>query len=110
MSPRNEVAELRGGRLVGTRAGRVTRFAGVPYAEPPTGERRFQPPVPMRPWSGVADASRPSVIAPQLPSRLLGVMGDFERTQSEDCLRLTVTTPAADGGKRPVIVWLHGGG
>jgi para-nitrobenzyl esterase len=110
MSPSNKAVELRCGRLVGARVEGVLRFAGIPYAEPPTGERRFQAPAPSQPWSGTFDASQASVIAPQLPSRLVGVMGDFERTQSEDCLRLTVTTPAADGAKRPVIVWLHGGG
>jgi para-nitrobenzyl esterase len=36
-------------------------------------------------------------------------MGDFERPQSEDCLTLTIWTPAADAGKRPVLVWIHGG-
>ncbi|MNQ86917.1 Para-nitrobenzyl esterase [compost metagenome] len=36
-------------------------------------------------------------------------MGDFSAEQSEDCLHLTVWTPAADGKRRPVVVWLHGG-
>lgn len=36
-------------------------------------------------------------------------MGDFTRTQSEDCLNLTVWTPAADTGSRPVLFWIHGG-
>jgi para-nitrobenzyl esterase len=48
-------------------------------------------------------------VCPQLPSRLRGVMGDFEAVQSEDCLKLTVWTPAADNKKRPVVVWFHGG-
>lgn len=98
------------GRVVGARHGNVVQFAGVPYAEPPTGARRFQPPAPVRPWSGAVDCTGVAPIAPQLPSRLVGVMGDFSRCQDEDCLRLTITKPAADTGRRPVIVWLHGGG
>lgn len=102
--------ELSCGRVAGTGDGGVFRFAGVPYAEAPVGELRFRPPRPKRPWNGVLDASAPSAIAPQLASRLVGVMGDFERTQDEDCLRLTIVTPGLDPARRPVVVWLHGGG
>ncbi|WP_373824602.1 carboxylesterase family protein, partial [Achromobacter insuavis] len=42
-------------------------------------------------------------------SRLRGAMGDFDAPQAEDCLHLTVWTPAADARRRPVVVWLHGG-
>src|SRR3954464_13079168 len=109
MSRPKEAVELHCGAVIGTRNSGTAYFGGIPYAEPPIGERRFKAPVPIQRWSGVIDASRPSPIAPQLVSRLVGVMGDFERTQSEDCLRLTVNPPAADGAKRPVVVWLHGG-
>lgn len=58
--------------------------------------------------------ARPSsgAICPQPPSRLDAVMGPppDRRPQGEDCLNLTVTTPARDRGARPVMVWLHGGG
>jgi para-nitrobenzyl esterase len=104
------VVQLPSGRVAGARVAGVIRFSGIPYAEAPTGERRFNAPVPVRPWRGTIDGSRASVIAPQLASRLVGVMGDFAATQSEDCLRLTINTPAVDGARRPVIVWLHGGG
>src|SRR5690242_3201760 len=55
------------------------------------------------------DASRHGPIAPQPPSRLRAAMGDFDRPQDEDCLSLTICTPAPDAKSRPVLVWLHGG-
>jgi para-nitrobenzyl esterase len=87
----------------------VCVFRGVPYARPPVGELRFAEPREPLPWTGERDATRDGSIAPQPLSRLRAAMGDFERPQSEDCLTLTITTPAPDHGQRPVIVWLHGG-
>ncbi|MGW2230786.1 carboxylesterase family protein [Streptomyces formicae] len=67
-----------------------------------------------RPQPVAADESRPSSgqISPQLPSRLDAVMGPprDDHPQGEDCLNLSVTTPARDAGARPVLVWFHGGG
>ena len=88
----------------------MVRFRGVPYAMPPVGEHRFRPPRPVEPWRGTLDATAHGPIAPQRPSRLRAAVGDFSRPQDEDCLTLTITTPAPDDGKRAVIVWLHGGG
>ena len=88
----------------------VVRFRNVPYAAPPVGSRRFQPPAPPEPWTGLRDATRHGPIAPQPPSRLRLAMGDFSPSaQGEDCLTLTIATPGADDARRPVIVWLHGG-
>jgi para-nitrobenzyl esterase len=87
----------------------VASFLGVPYVEPPVGELRFAPPEPTRAWTGLREATQHGPIAPQLPSRLNVAMGDFSRPQSEDCLTLTIRTPAPDSRARPVIVWLHGG-
>ncbi|MPS25414.1 carboxylesterase family protein [Pigmentiphaga sp.] len=101
---------LEEGRLRGARRDGVLWFSGVPYARPPVGPLRFAPPEPPRPWTGTRDATRPMAIAPQAASRLAAVMGDFSREQDEDCLQLTIATPGVDGGHRPVIVWLHGGG
>lgn len=86
----------------------VCRFSAVPYAAAPTGSLRWQPPAPAE-WKGHLDATRPGPIAPQTPSRLREAMGDINAPQSEDCLNLTVWTPATDGKKRPVLIWLHGG-
>lgn len=97
------------GKVMGTHeASGVCRFSGIPFAAAPIGNLRWRPPEPAA-WSGMLDATRPGPIAPQLPSRLREAMGDITALQSEDCLNLTVWTPAADNKKRPVLVWLHGG-
>lgn len=84
----------------------LTVFRGVPYAR----AARFAPPVPVEPWSGVRDATEHGQISPQPPFRIGSVTGCPEQTvQGEDCLNLTIVTPAADGGARPVLVWLPGG-
>ena len=97
------------GDLRGVDSGGVIAFRAVPFAEPPIGERRFAAAEPVRPWRGLREAREHGPIAPQLPSRLRVAMGDFARPQSEDCLTLTLSTPAVDANRRPVLVWLHGG-
>lgn len=99
------VAHTRLGALRGAIENGVCAFRGVPYAT----AARFQPPEPIAPWSGQRACDRNGPIAPQLPSRLAQVMGDFARPQDEDCVSLTVWTPAVDEAKRPVVVWIHGG-
>ncbi len=101
-------AKLPQGTIVGSRDGAVCRFNAIPYARPPLGDLRFRPPQPPD-WRGTLDGRQPGPIAPQLPSRLSRIMGDFEAPQSEDCLHVTVWTPAAERRRRPVLVWLHGG-
>ena len=97
------------GRLAGAVEQGVCVFRGVPYAQDPVGALSFAPPTPLTPWSGVRDASHNGPIPPQPPSRLRAAMGDFDEPQGEDCLTLTIATPAADGARRPVLLWLHGG-
>jgi para-nitrobenzyl esterase len=109
MARMSVVAHTALGALRGVAEAGVTVFRGVPYAEPPTGERRFAKPVPVAAWNDVRDASEHGPIAPQPPSRLRLAMGDFERPQDEDCLTLTIATPAVDDAARAVVVWLHGG-
>lgn len=106
VQPQN--VQLPQGMVVGVRLSEVCRFSSIPYAQPAVGALRFAPPIPAR-WQGSLDATQPMPVCPQLPSRLRGVMGDFQAPQSEDCLRLTVWTPAVDTRKRPVVIWLHGG-
>lgn len=87
----------------------IACFRAVPYAASPTGALRFEPPQVAAAWTGLRDATQAGAVAPQAPSRLRHVMGDFQRAQSEDCLTLTVWAPQAGEGLRPVIVWFHGG-
>lgn len=97
------------GDIAGGMEGGVAVFRGVPYARPPVGDLRFAPPEPVAAWSGLRDGSADGPIAPQSASRLAVAMGEFQRPQDEDCLTLTIWTPAADGKRRKVLVWLHGG-
>jgi para-nitrobenzyl esterase len=105
----NLVVRTKAGELRGARENGIAVFRAVPYAAPPVGDLRFVPPQPMPAWQGVRDAIKDGPIPPQGRSRLAHVMGDVERPQSEDCLTLNIWTPAPDGKKRPVMVWIHGG-
>ncbi|MBM4269943.1 MAG: carboxylesterase/lipase family protein [Deltaproteobacteria bacterium] len=86
-------------------------FRGIPYAAPPVGPRRFRLPEPMPRWDGIRSATAFGPSAPQNDSMVLLVrqIVGAQATQQEDCLYLNVWTPAADGKKRPVLVWIHGG-
>ncbi|HEV8022804.1 MAG TPA: carboxylesterase/lipase family protein [Candidatus Lustribacter sp.] len=102
--------ECDAGTLRGTRDRGALVFRNIPFAAPPVGDMRFEPPQDPQPWTGIRDATRNGPIAPQGRSRLADVMGDFSAGQSEDCLTLNVWTPAADAKQRPVLVFIHGGG
>ena len=103
-------AETPLGRVRGSAGAGLLRFTGIPYARPPVDALRFAAPRPVTPWLDVLDASRAAVVAPQGPSRLVAAVGDVTAAQDEDCLHVAVVTPATDGARRPVLVWLHGGG
>ena len=101
------VVTVDSGALKGVSAGGLQHFLGVPYAR----AARFSEPRPPEPWSGVRDATQHGPICPQPPPPLAGVMGGAlrEAVQDEDCHTLSVSTPRADDGRRPVMIWVHGG-
>jgi para-nitrobenzyl esterase len=105
------------GKVVGYNHNGICTFKGIPYAESTEGENRFVPPVRVRSWSGVRSSRQYGQVAPQASRS--GWDHDEEAfmfswddgIQGEDCLRVNVWTPAVnDAKKRPVMVWLHGGG
>ena len=106
-------ASTKAGRVRGAVVDGVHTFKGVRYGASTEG-RRFMPPMPAAPWTGVADALDYAAQSPQLQG---GDGGGLYRSWanprplSEDCLFLNVWTRGLrDGKKRPVMVWFHGGG
>jgi para-nitrobenzyl esterase len=96
------------GRVQGATATNSTVvFKGIPYAAPPTGSLRFLPPQPAKAWSGTRQATKFSSAEVQPRDALTGTS---QARQSEDCLYLNVWTPRVDTTKRPVMLWIHGGG
>jgi len=98
--PSSPVAVTRAGRLGGGVDRGVLVFKGAPYGADTAG-RRFQPPRPAPAWDGVRPALAFGPASPQTSPT---------GPTSEDCLYLNIWTPAlADGGRRPVMVYIHGG-
>lgn len=83
-------------------------FQGLPYAQPPVGELRWQAPRPPEPWDGVRDTTRPGPMCPQTYSYPPG--SPPKSTGAEDCLTLNIHVPRGVEGRLPVMVFLHGGG
>ncbi len=96
------------GRLAGTIEHDLHVFRGIPYALPPVGDRRWQPPAPPADWRGLRDAAAfgPSCVQPPVPADSLYF--DPPAAMSEDCLTLNVWT-TEQAVSAPVIVWIHGG-
>jgi para-nitrobenzyl esterase len=87
-------------------------FKGVPYAASTAGAGRFLPPQKRQPWTGVREATQWGERAPQVlggePPEMLPT--DPREPLGEDCLVMNIWTPNPAAGRRPVMVWLHGGG
>ncbi|XP_038387022.1 cocaine esterase isoform X1 [Canis lupus familiaris] len=95
----------------------VHTFLGIPFAKPPLGPLRFAPPEPPEPWSGVKDGtSHPAMCVQNITTANAVALKLLNMTlpltsMSEDCLYLSIYTPAhaSEGSNLPVSVWIHGG-
>ncbi len=120
-----KVVKTANGAVQGQVQNGVQIFKGIPYGAEPVGGLRFMPPQKPAPWKDIADATEFGAPAIQMMSGVLASpVTDFQRQLSsilpipqetkvgnEDCLFLNVWTQGlGDGKKRPVVVWLHGGG
>ena len=100
---------IESGSLKGAAAGSVVAFKGIPYAAPPIGRNRWRAPQPVVPWKGVRSAEAFGSDCMQLP--FPGDAAPLGNKPAEDCLYLNVWAPVArSSGKRPVMVWIYGGG
>lgn len=102
-------AKVTGGTVEGLVQDGIASFKGIPFAAPPAGNLRWKAPQPVKPWKGIrkAHAFAP---APMQDTSFGASMGGPQQI-SEDCLYLNVWTGAAKAGeKRPVMVWIYGGG
>jgi para-nitrobenzyl esterase len=102
-------ARITGGMIEGVVKEGVASFKGIPFAAPPVGELRWRSPQPVKPWVGVkkADEFGPG----PMQDAAFGAMLGGPQKISEDCLYLNVWTGAKKvGEKRPVMVWIYGGG
>jgi para-nitrobenzyl esterase len=107
-APRTEV-RTQSGIVAGSVANGVVSWKGIRYAEPPVGELRWKPPVPVKPWTGVRQATEYGHDCMQEP--FPSDAAPLGTPPAEDCLFVNVWAPekpAAD--KLPVMFWIHGGG
>jgi para-nitrobenzyl esterase len=98
------------GRISGSENGGIRSFRGIPYARPPLGPDRFRGPGAPEPWTEVFKANRAGRVPIQASVPWLSFLNAGAAPQSEECLYLNVWTPGLDMAKRPVLVWVHGGG
>jgi para-nitrobenzyl esterase len=110
LTVRDLQAETTAGWVRGSESRGIVAFKGVPYARAPEGRLRFQPPHSPEPWRGVREATKSGAVPIQPAMPLFRFLNAGAARQSEDCLHLNVWTPGIDGAKRPVFLWIHGGG
>ncbi|MCU1413636.1 MAG: Carboxylesterase type [Microbacteriaceae bacterium] len=97
----------------------VERFVEIPYAASTAGKNRFRGPQPREAWKGVRECTAWTTRTPQYPDpgvlrtpqQWYAIQGsNYAHGMGEDCLTLNIWTPAADDARRPLVVWIHGGG
>lgn len=118
------VAKTKNGFVMGENRNGVAIFRGIPYGGKCDGKMRFMKPQPAEPWGDTLDCRKNGFCAPQFGGSIVeseefgayfsgGCKEKFGcegETQSENCLFLNVLTPCCDLNKRPVVVYIHGGG
>ena len=102
-------AKLDSGLVTGVESGPAYVYLAIPYAAPPVGERRWEPPGAVAPWPGSRPATTPGPACPQKVRPGIPNLGGYDGPTSEDCLTLDVTAPK-NARHAPVMVWVYGGG
>ena len=111
------IVETATGKVRGYIRDGIYTYKGIPYGETTEGSERFHPPQKAKPWAGVRSSMQYGRVCPQGPRGTWNYDEESwlfcydDGVQGEDCLRVNLWTPEINGRhKRPVMVWLHGGG
>src|SRR5947209_6860150 len=104
------IVKTRSGEVRGRVNNGIHAFKGIPYAAPPFGPHRFQPPRPVEPWSGVRDAFEYGPTAPKPPYfPPFDTLLPEPAIPGEECLNLNIWSPDLGAASLPVMIWIHGG-